>query len=135
MSYAKNYNEMLDQWSLAIRKLVSLIAFGLCIFGFVWLCRGQIDKYRSKQTIVSEHWELSTSKRPLSILLFCHKHPVSQQATTTVIDTGLKYFGYLGGKNRKDTKKNATSDVESILKLEPPDMKLKGMPYILYEKS
>ena len=128
----KNNNDMLDQWSLAIRKLISFTAFGLCIFGFVWLCRGQIDKYRSKQTIVSEHWELSTSKRLLPILLFCHKRPVSQQATKTVINTGLKYIGYYGGKNTKDTKKNATSDVESILKVDPPDMKLKGMPYILY---
>ena len=123
---------MLDQCSWALRKGISLTAFGLCIFGFVWLCRGQIDKYRSKQTIVSEHWELSTSKRLLPILLFCHKHPVSQQATKAVINTGLKYIGYYGGKNTKDTKKNATSDVESILKLDPPDMKLKGMPYILY---
>ena len=123
---------MLDQWSWALRKVISLAAFGLCIFGFVWLCRGQIDKYRSKQTIVSEHWELSTSKRLLPILLFCHKRPVSQQATKTVINTGLKYIGYYGGKNTKDTKKNATSDVESILKVDPPDMTLKGMPYILY---
>ena len=127
-------NDMLDKCTWAIRKLTSLTAFGLCIFGFVWLCRGQIDKYRSKQTIVSEHWELSTSKRLLPILLFCHKHPVSQQATKTVINTGLKYIGYYGGKNSKDTKKNATSNVESILKLDPPDMKLKGIPYILYQK-
>ena len=125
----KNNEDMLDQWLLAIRKLISFTAFVLCIFGFVWLCRGQIDKYRSKQTIVSEHWELSTSKRLLPILLFCHKRPVSQQATKTVINTGLKYIGYYGGKNTKDTKKNATSDVESILKLDPPDMKLNGRPF------
>ena len=126
---------MLDQWSWATRKLLSLTAFGLCIFGFVWLCRGQIDKYRSKQTIVSEHWELSTSKRLLPILLFCHKRPVSQKATKTVINTGWKYIGYGGGKSSKDTKKNATSDVESILKLDPPDMKLKGKACKLYLQS